>query len=145
MENYINKFKNYGFEKRFKSIVEISPIRLQKLLHMSQDAIFIAALGLIIGRRLNNLFPKLDKNKKKSMLILESLLHILCMLVVIYYLIKIVNFVPFLFSFGDYSLTHRSKDGENSIRMASTVVIALVFNATQTNLKEKILFLSQTL
>ena len=67
------------------------------------------------------------------------------MLIVIFYLIKIVNFIPFLFSFGNYSLTHRSKDGENSILMASTVAIALVFNATQTNLKEKILFLSQTL
>ena len=59
------------------------------------------------------------------------------MLVVIFYLIKIINFIPFLFSFGNYSLVHRSKDGENSILMASTVAIALVFNATQTNLKDK--------
>ena len=48
MENYINKFKDYGFEKRFNSIVEFSPIRFQKLLHMGQDALLMATLGLII-------------------------------------------------------------------------------------------------
>ena len=144
MENYLKKFKDYGFEKRFNSIIEFSPIRFQKLLHMGQDALLMATLGLIIGSYLNNLFPKLDKNKKKSTIIFESLLHLFSMLIVIFYLIKIVNFIPFLFSFGNYSLTHRSKDGENSILMASTVAIALVFNATQTNLKEKILFLSQS-
>lgn len=141
---YLNRFKNYDFKKKFNSIIEISPIRFQKLLHMGQDAILMSVLGFFLGKFINDLFPKLDKDKPKYQITIELIIHLFLMLVVIFYLIKIINFIPFLFSFGNYSLVHRSKDGENSILMASTVAIALVFNATQTNLKDKVMYLTDT-
>ena len=144
MENYFKKYKNFDFNRRLSSITEISHIRFQKILHMFQNALFMAVLGLTIGKFFNNLFPKLDESKSKLHIILESILQLFTVLLIIYYLIKIVNVVPFLFVFGDYSLNRKSGDGENSIKMATTVAIALVFNATQINLKDKILFLSQS-
>ena len=52
------------------------------------------------------------------------------------YLKKIIGF---LFAFGDYSLIHMSKDGENSISIVST----LVLNTTQIKLKNKIIYLGK--
>ena len=142
-KNYINKYRNYDFKKRLNSLTEISNIRFLKGLHMLQDSILMMILCLFFGDNINDLFSDLDENKSKKRLILECVLHIFVLLITIYYLKKIINLIPFLLAFGDYSLIHRSSDSENSISMASTLVIALVLNTTQKNLKEKIIYLGK--
>ena len=142
-KNYINKYREYDFKRRFDSLTEISLVRFLKGLHMLQDSVLMMILCFICGHHINNLFNKLDENKSKRRIFIECVLHIFVLLITIYYLIKIINLIPFLFAFGDYSLTHKSSDSENSILMSSTIVIALVLNTTQKNLKDKILYLAK--
>ena len=52
--------------KQFKSFFEISPIRIQKILHMFQNAFTIAILSFYIGKYINSIFPEIDIKKKKK-------------------------------------------------------------------------------
>jgi len=110
-------------------------------MHMAQDLTVTMALCFYAAIYLNKLFKTEKDNDDNIMespltLHLKLLAHILCVIIVLYYIRKITKLIPFLFNFNkNYDPFHVSKDGESLI--GKTTAISLVFGYTQTNLNDR--------
>ena len=128
------KYPNY--KELIGSFFESNVVRLQKLLHMSQNAIFTAIFCFFIGVKLNGLFEV----KGEEALIASVSMGLLQMVVIIlsvYYIRKLTKLIPFIFRFTEsYDPFHKSKDGEGLIGAA--IAMGLLLMSTQSNMKERI-------
>ena len=128
------KYPNY--KDLIGSLFEVNFIRLQKLLHMSQNAIFTAIFCFFIGVKLNGMFEM----KGEEGIITSALLGLLQLVVIIisvYYIRKLTKLIPFVLRFtGSYNPFHKSKDGEGLIGAA--IAMGLLLMSTQTNMKNRI-------
>ena len=130
----IIKYPNY--KDLLGSFFEFNVIRLQKLLHMSQNAIFTAIFCFYIGVKLNGLFEV----KGEEDIITSASLGLLQMVVIIisvYYIRKLTKLIPFILRFTEsYNPFHKSKDGEGLIGAA--IAMGLILMSTQSNMKDRI-------
>ena len=129
MTNFVNN-------KNLERLVRLDKIRLLKLLEILQFSIISFSLGLFIGNYINDLFPKFDARQNKYTILLEMSV----LIIVSYYIKKLASIVPFCC--GSFSKKYvPSLHNENSIGM--TMGLTFVFITTQTNLKNKIKYLTK--
>tara|TARA_Y100000389_G_scaffold204987_1_gene261646 strand:- start:2287 stop:2682 length:396 start_codon:yes stop_codon:yes gene_type:complete len=124
----------------WESVFEISHVRAQKLLDMSQHVTEIAVLAFPVGLLINKVAPELDETKPQWQIMAEIIAHLIILIISVYYVRKISLIVPFLFNYNDsYIVGRSSSDGENLI--GPSVAYTFCMNATQTKLKAKIDYL----
>lgn len=118
------------------SLTEVSMIRLQKILHMSQDAVITSIFCFFAGLGIDNLF---DGKTNENLLVasLKGMLQLIVVIVAVYYIRKLTKFIPFLLRITkEYNPFHKSKDGEGLV--GATIAMGLLLMSTQTNLKKRI-------
>lgn len=118
------------------SLTEVSMIRLQKILHMSQDAVITSVFCFFAGLGIDNLF---DGKTNENLLVasLKGMLQLIVVIVAVYYIRKLTKFIPFLLRITkEYNPFHKSKDGEGLV--GATIAMGLLLMSTQTNLKKRI-------
>ena len=118
------------------SFFQADMIRLQKLLHMSQNAIVTAVFAFFIGVKVNILFEEQEEENTLDTTI-KLIMHMILIIISIYYSRKLTKFIPFIFRMTkSYDPFHKSNDGENLF--GSTLALSLLLMTTQTNIKKRI-------
>ena len=123
--------------KRLKSVFEISNIRFQKILEMSQDTLVTFIFSFLVAIKFNKYSFKYNENDKKTIILTKLLIELVVLIIILYYLRKIIMVVPFLFKYTkNYIPSRPSSDGEGLL--GKVVTMAIVFSTILTNLKKKI-------
>ena len=108
-------------------------IVILKILELIQYTIIYTVTILYIGKFLNKYFPKLDKGKKKIQLLFEIILQMIVIVVIMYFVRKFIQFIPFIYHDKDYE-----QGGVSEVY--GELTIAFVYVITQYKLGEKILY-----
>tara|TARA_Y100001958_G_C21181333_1_gene511137 strand:+ start:72 stop:509 length:438 start_codon:yes stop_codon:yes gene_type:complete len=114
-------------------LLRFDEIRILKLLEIVQYSIFALFIGLFAGESYNKLLPNVQQIQihNKTDLSYVTLLMILFfsgMVVILYYIKKIVELVPFFFSFVSKKYVSNKK---NEAIIGVTVALAFIFGKTQ--------------
>tara|TARA_B100001093_G_C26848533_1_gene1023987 strand:+ start:3181 stop:3753 length:573 start_codon:yes stop_codon:yes gene_type:complete len=118
------------------SLTEFNMIRVQKILHMSQDAVITSIFCFFAGLGIDNLFVGADKEDILTASI-KGMIQLIVVIVAVYYIRKLTKFIPFLLRLTkEYNPFHKSKDGEGLV--GATIAMGLLLMSTQTNLKKRI-------
>tara|TARA_B100000424_G_scaffold267406_1_gene260159 strand:+ start:1355 stop:1777 length:423 start_codon:yes stop_codon:yes gene_type:complete len=132
------------YNKLIKSFFQVDMIRLQKLLHMSQNAIITAAIAFFIGVKVNTLFEENEKEENTLETTIKLIMHMILIIISMYYSRKLTKFIPFIFRMTkSYDPFHKSSDGE--ALFGSTLALGLLLMSTQTNIKKRISKLHQSM
>lgn len=130
------------FKEEVSSLFEVSHVRIQKILHMFQNAILTIIISIYVGGLINKPFTELNRVKSDVVMIGEITLQIMLVILAVYYIRKFTRLVPFLLHYTkSYDPEHRSKDGEGLI--GATIAFALAFFSTQTKIKDKIKYIAE--
>lgn len=127
-------------KKQFDKLISVDKIRMHKLLFIMQYSILYVAVGLGLGSLLEHLFPDYDPEKENLDIVKELALQTLLIGVTLFYARKLVKVIPYLFNFDNsFSNSH----AQNMPEYHGTLVLGLVFVATQTSYLKKIQHLSK--
>lgn len=127
-------------KKQFNKLISVDKIRMHKLLFIMQYSLLYVAVGITLGSVLDHLFPDYDPEKEHMDIIKELALQTLAIGVTLFYARKLVKIVPYLFNFDNsFSNSH----AQNIPEYQGTLVLGLVFVATQTSYLKKIQHLSK--
>lgn len=128
--------KHPDYKDLASSLLELNSVRIQKLLHMSQNALITALFSFAVGIKIDNLFDKKEEESNAE-LIIKVFTQLVVVIIGVYYLRKLTKFIPFMLRFTEsYNPFHKSKDGE--ALMGATIAIVIFFVATQKNLRNRI-------
>ena len=129
------------FTNRIKSVLEFNHIRVQKLLEMSQDTIVTFIISLIAATLFNKMSFDLNISEENSITFAKLLIELIFLIILLYYVRKIIMVVPFFFRYTKNYIPGRpSSDGEGL--MGKVVTMAIVFGTILVKLKEKIKHIS---
>ena len=127
-------------KKQFNKLISVDKIRMHKLLFVMQYTVLYAAVGLGLGSVLDHLFPDYDPEKEHMDIVKELVLQTLVIGITLFYARKLVKVVPYLFNFDNsFSNSH----AQNMPEYQGTLVLGMVFVATQTSYLKKIQHLSK--
>ena len=133
IQNHINK--------KLKSLLEFNHIRLQKIMEMSQDTIVAFIVSLIAATFFNKYSFNFNFNEDKPTILTKTLIEFIILVIVLYYVRKIISIVPFLFKYTTKYIPGRpSMDGEGLL--GKVVTVAIVFSTILVKLKAKIKHIS---
>ncbi len=124
-------YKKY-FEDRWDKLLIFDKIRLYKLIEMLQYTILYIMITIPLSAFVEELFPNPDDSRSSGRIFVEVLLQSLIIVILVFYLQKIVKLLPFIFSIDKEYKKHKTSEYEG------TVIIPLVFVGTQKNLLDKI-------
>ena len=128
------KYPNY--KELFSSLFEFNVIRIQKLLHMAQNAVITAIFCFFIGVNINNFFHIKDEETILELSI-YGLMQMIIIIISVYYIRKLTRFIPFVFRFTkSYDPFHKSHDGEALV--GSSIAMGLLLMTTQLNMRGRI-------
>lgn len=120
-----------------------SDIRAMELLESIQYGILYLVLGFGSGVALDYAMPSYNEQVKTSTLFLEVALQSLLLIVITFYLRKLIKIVPFLFVIGFPGSGKSSFKPYQSEEYGGEVMIALVLLGAQFNLIKKLDLLSR--
>ncbi len=127
----------YNFDIKLSKITDISLIRLEKLMESIQSSILYFILAILFGVMMEKIFPNDDPKtvKQRSTKSLTGLILIqLCIVtIVIFYIHKIVAFIPFLAYVPPYI---PGLKGEHKI--GASIILMSVFYKTQSSFINRI-------
>lgn len=129
---------------RLHSLFEMDDIRIMQLLESFQYGLGYIVVSFIAGCTVDILFPTFDENKDNRTLFLEILLQSLALILVVFYVRKIVKILPFLFV-----ITRDGKPAAPEFRPYEApeyngeVMIAVILIGSQFNLIKKIDLMSR--
>ena len=83
---------------RWKQITRFDRIKLSKLLDMSQSAVQSLCMSVVGGLLIDSIFPIPDHNITNTELFFQMCAQVILNVIFIYYLRKISEIIPFLFS-----------------------------------------------
>ena len=127
-------------KKQFNKLISVDKIRMHKLLFVMQYTVLYAAVGLGLGSVLDHLFPDYDPEKEHMDIVKELVLQTVVIGVTLFYARKLVKVVPYLFNFDNsFSNSH----AQNMPEYQGTLVLGMIFVATQTSYLKKIQHLSK--
>jgi hypothetical protein len=127
-------------KKQFDKLISVDKTRMHKLLFIMQYTVLYAAVGLGLGSVLDHLFPEYDPEKESMDLIKELTLQTLVIGITLFYARKLVKVIPYLFNFDNsFSNSH----AQNIPEYQGTLILGMVFVATQTSYLKKIQHLSK--
>lgn len=124
-------YKKY-FDNRWKKLTTINKIRLYKLLEISQYIILYLLISIPVSVLIEEIFPDVDESKPIWKIMIEIIAQMVIMGILIFYLMKIVKLVPFIFMSDKSYIEHKIFEYEG------TITISLVMLGTQKNLVSKI-------
>jgi len=127
-------------KKQFNKLISIDKIRMHKLLFVTQYSMLYMFVGVLLGSVTDYLFPPYDPEKDTFDIAKELALQTIVIALSIFYSRKLVKIVPYLFNFDNsFSDSH----AQNIPEFQGTIVLALVFVATQTSYLKKLQHLSK--
>jgi len=123
-------------EINWERLIRFDEIRFYKLVEIAYYSIISFLLAIFLGPILNILTPKLnDKDKDNFVYILiESAINFALILIVAYYIYKIVRVIPFFLNFSDKYVS--SLKGENEAALG--FVIGIILYGSQKRLTKNI-------
>ena len=123
-------------ETNWEKLIRFDEIRFYKLVEIAYYSIISFLLAIFLGPILNILTPKLnDKDEDNFVYILiESAINFALILIVVYYIYKIVKVIPFFLNFSDKYVS--SLKGENEAALG--FVTSIVLYGSQTRLRSNI-------
>jgi len=124
-------YKKY-FDNRLKKLTTFNKIRLYKLLEISQYIILYLLISIPVSVLIEEIFPDVDESKPIWKIMIEIIAQMVIMGILIFYLMKIVKLVPFIFMSDKSYIEHKIFEYEG------TITISLVMLGTQKNLVSKI-------
>jgi hypothetical protein len=125
---------------QFRKLIAVDKIRMHKLLFISQYGLLYVFTGMFLGSVTDYMFPKYDSDKDHVDILKEIVFQTIFALVAIFYSRKLVKICPYLFNF-DNSFSH--SHAQNIPEYQGTIILTLVFVATQTSLLKKIQHISK--
>ena len=128
------KFPNY--KDLIPNIFEFNTVRINKLLHMAQDAVITAIFCFFAGIGINKLYP-IPEDEKVGMTATMASMQMVTVIIGVYYIRKLTRLIPFFLRFSTkYDPFHKSKDGEGLVGAA--IAMGLLLMSTQSNMKDRI-------
>ena len=125
--NATNKF--FRFDK----------VRASKLLELIQTGIVLFIICLILGSYFDNFFPILDNNCSNIELISQTALQLSVNIILIYYIRKISEEIPFMFSLTDEYVSN----GKGEQVLASMLMIGVIFYKPQISFQKKLTLIQE--
>ena len=122
------------FRRNFERLVRFDKIRASKLLEMIQSGITIFVLCLVIGHYSDQLFPLLDTNCSNTKLAFHFVLQLILNIILVYYVKKISEVIPFLFSLTDKYVS----DAKGEQLQGAVLVISIIFYRVQKSFQQKL-------
>jgi hypothetical protein len=129
------------FQERWTALTNLNEIRLTQIFEVIQYGLLYLGSSFIVAVSIDYLFPKYDTEKSTRGIIGEIILQVIVLLIVVFYMRKLVKLVPMLFVVnfdfdGDGRIpTYRPYE---STEYMGDLVMYLVFIAVQRNLLFKI-------
>ena len=111
---------------------------INPLIHISQDVLIVGTGCYLVGKFVNQLFPKLDLKKSKIQILAEALGQCIVVVFFIYLLKELYKFIP---SVVQTSSGQTVK--EEYMILGETISYSLILFSTQTKLKDKIRVISE--
>ena len=146
----------YGFQpvnnawkhtvERMQSLFDLDPIRIMQLLESFQYGIGYIVVSFLAGCSVDLLFPNYDEDQDTRTLFLEIFAQSLVLILVVFYVRKIVKIMPFMFV-----ITEDGKPVAPQFRPYEApeyngeVMIAVILIGSQFNLIKKIDLMSRRL
>lgn len=135
-------------KERVASLLLFNEVRIMELLESIQFGLGYLVVGFFAGVILDYSFPKYDEETKTRDLFFQVLGQCICMIILVFYVRKIVKIMPFMFVLG----VDINRNGKvNSYRpyeaseYGGETMIALMIVGAQFNLIKKIDLLSRRL
>tara|TARA_B110001454_G_scaffold191409_1_gene191079 strand:- start:246 stop:659 length:414 start_codon:yes stop_codon:yes gene_type:complete len=125
--------------KKIKSLFRFDKIRLCKLLEISQNCIIGFIITIIIGNILNvKIFNEYDlENVSTYYLFLNIISELILMVIIIYYIRKIVNTIPFMFGFITNKYIPSKKDeSQTGYVIGSGLIMIITLNKLDRKIEE---------
>ena len=128
---------------RTEKLLLNNEIRVMELLESIQYGVLYLIVGFATGVTLDYSFPNYNEQTKTSVLFTEVALQCLLLIILVFYIRKLVKIVPFLFVI-DFSGSGKSsyKPYEAS-EYGGEIIIAIVLLGAQFNLIKKLFLLSR--
>lgn len=104
-------------------------IRVSKLLEIIQDAIIIFAIAFYVGSALDRFFHKLkpvDDNMSDMELVGILLAQFVSIVIVAYYIRKLVDVIPFFFSLSSQYVSNQKNEAESAAGLAMSIILISV-------------------
>ena len=150
MEYPIHPEKNAAehFETQFKHLFDHDEARIMELLESIQYGLGYLFIGFIAGALVDSFFPKYDEAKDTFPVFVETVVHSMLLIIVVFYVRKIVKIMPFLF------VINMDTNGDGKIakyhpyqatEYSGELMIALILVGSQLNLIKKVDLLSRRL
>jgi hypothetical protein len=136
----VPNWKDYSKE-RLNKLLLINDIRGMELLESLQYGVLYSICAFFAGVSIDWVFPDFNEETKTQTLALEVILQSLAVIVVVFYMRKLIKVVPFLFVFH-WAGASKYRPYESS-EYSGEVILSLIFFATQFNLIKKLDLLSR--
>ena len=118
-------------------LLRFDSVRISKLLEMIQDGIIIFILAFYAGSGIDKLFGVANDKMTDGELVGWVILQLVANIVVIYYIRKVAETIPFMFSLSNSYMSN--KKGE--VDAASGFVSSIIFISVQKNFQAKLALL----
>ena len=128
---------------RTEKLLLNNEIRIMELLESIQYGVLYLLVGFATGVTLDYSFPNYNEQTKTSVLFMEVALQCLLLIVLTFYIRKLVKIVPFLFVIDFTGSGKSSYKPYEASEYSGEVIIALVFLGAQFNLIKKLDLLSR--
>ncbi len=128
---------------RTEKLLLNNEIRVMELLESIQYGVLYLLVGFATGVTLDYSFPNYNEQTKTSVLFMEVALQCLLLIVLTFYIRKLVKIVPFLFVIDFTGSGKSSYKPYEASEYSGEVIIALVFLGAQFNLIKKLDLLSR--
>jgi hypothetical protein len=135
-------------QERIASLFRFNEVRAMQLLESIQFGLGYLVVGFFAGTVLDYSFPGFEEDISTGKLFLEVLLQCILLIILVFYVRKIVKIMPFLFVLN-YDINRNGKvDAYNPYEASEyggEIMIAVVILGAQFNLIKKIDLLSRRL
>lgn len=136
----VPNWKDYSKE-RLNKLFLMNDVRGMEILESLQYGILYSVSAFLIGVSIDWAFPNFNEETKTHTLAWEVILQSLLVIVVVFYMRKLIKVVPFLFAFH-WSGASKYRPYE-SAEYSGEVILSLIFFSTQFNLIKKLDLLSR--
>jgi hypothetical protein len=128
---------------RTEALFMTNEIRVMELLESIQYGVLYLLVGFATGVTLDYSFPSFNEQTKTSVLFFEVALQCLLLIILTFYIRKVVKIVPFLFVLDFTGSGKSSYKPYGASEYSGEVIIAIVFLGAQFNLIKKLDLLSR--
>jgi hypothetical protein len=128
---------------RTEALFMTNEIRVMELLESIQYGVLYLLVGFATGVTLDYSFPSFNEQTKTSVLFFEVALQCLLLIILTFYIRKLVKIVPFLFVLDFTGSGKSSYKPYEASEYSGEVIIAIVFLGAQFNLLKKLDLLSR--